>query len=66
MLNPIFEIPEYKNVTDIIDGMFIGKKNNASNPNPITKLDNGPTIEIIISDLGVLGSSSILETPPNK
>jgi len=33
---------------------------------PISRLDNGPTIEIIISDLGVFGSSPILETPPNR
>ena len=58
----MFEMPEYKRVIDMIVGKFIGKKKKNRNPNPINKLDKGPTIEIIISDLGVLGSSSIFET----
>jgi len=56
-------------VNHIIAGSGIfknnGKKYNAKNITPITKLAAGPAPEIIVSERGVLGSSSILETPPN-
>ena len=40
-------------------------KTNKRNTKPIAKLVNGPTTAIIISLLGVSGSFSIFETPPN-
>jgi len=42
------------------------KLKNNKNITPITKELKGPTPDITISLLGVFGSSSIFETPPNR
>jgi len=63
----ILDMPEYNNVVDNQIGIVLGVKTRAMKKrNPKINELKGPIPEMINSLFGVLGSSCILETPPNK
>ena len=61
------DIPVYSKDTYIMGESIMGeRKDTRRNNNPITTLARGPTTAITISLLGVSGSFSIFDTPPNR